>query len=126
MSNVLNRTTKEYRESANEPDFPQANWIWNLDLSAVSGFDSRYRTITGDVVTLMTLAERNAVDAALSVASRDSVAAELDQIENIPRAVVLVIRDELNLHADKMNSILTAIDTSTTYATLKTNIAAIV
>ncbi len=85
MSNVLNRTTKEYRESANEPDFPQANWIWNPDLSAVSGFDSRYWTITGDVVTLMTLAERNAVDAALVVTSRDSVATDLDQVENVLR-----------------------------------------
>lgn len=40
-------------------------------------------------------------------------------------AVVGMILDEFNLHKDKLNAILNAIDASTTYATLKTNIAAV-
>lgn len=64
MSDVLNRTTKQYLISVNTPDFPTANWIINPDLSAVVGFEAKYWTITGDVVTLMSQAERDAVDAA--------------------------------------------------------------
>jgi len=41
------------------------------------------------------------------------------------RALVLVLVDELNAHADKENSILTAIDSGSTLAQVKTNIAAI-
>lgn len=41
------------------------------------------------------------------------------------RALMLVLLDELNLHAAKINAILTAIDTGGTLAQVKTNIAAI-
>lgn len=55
--------------------------------------------------------------------------ATLDQLEDrqsmLLRALVLTLLDELNLHAAKMNAILTAIDSSTNYATLKSNIAAV-
>lgn len=126
MSNVLNRTTKEFRASANEPDFPLIDWIWNPDLSAVAGFGSQYWIITGDVVTLMDATQRAAVDAANLVITRDTSVSDLDQVEGVLRAFMLVVRDELNLHADKMNAIMTAIDNSTNYATLKSNIGAIV
>jgi len=43
----------------------------------------------------------------------------------ILRAVLLVIIDELNLHALKINSILDAVDAATSLADLKTRIAAI-
>ena len=62
MANVLNRTTKEFRPSANTPDFPVQDWIINPDLSAVVGFATRYWKITGDAVTLMTAPEREAQD----------------------------------------------------------------
>lgn len=41
------------------------------------------------------------------------------------RALALVILDELNLHAAKLNAILTAIDSGSTLAQVKANIAAI-
>src|SRR3990167_3337051 len=77
-ASVLNRTTKQYLVSVNTPDYPTADWIIEPDLSAVTGFDSRYWTITGDAVTLKTLSERNAVDAALLELSRDATAAQVD------------------------------------------------
>ena len=61
---VLNRTTKAYRRSVNTPDFPTVDWIHSPDMSAVTGWDSKYWIITGDIVTLMDLAARDAVDAA--------------------------------------------------------------
>ncbi len=48
-----------------------------------------------------------------------------DDISKKDKAVLLVILDELNLHADKINSILTAIDGAATLAAMKTAIAAI-
>lgn len=41
------------------------------------------------------------------------------------RAVIGIVLDEFNLHAAKINAILTAIDNGTTLAQVKTNIAAI-
>lgn len=64
MANVLHRTTKQYLTSVNTPDYPTVDWIINPDVSAVAGFATKHWTITGDVVTLMTQAERDAVDAA--------------------------------------------------------------
>jgi hypothetical protein len=68
VASVLNRTTKEFRPRANTPDFPSAQWIINPDLSAVAGFPAKYWKITGDVVSLMTPAERDAQDDADLVA----------------------------------------------------------
>ena len=59
MANVLNRTTgnsgsypygKDYRVSVNEPDFPEVDWIWDPDLSAVAGQPSKYWNIDMDSV----------------------------------------------------------------------------
>lgn len=125
MSSVLNRTTKQYLASVNTPDYPTAQWIIEPDLSAVVGFDSRYWTITGDVVTLMSPAERAAVDASLLTAERDAVAAQLQQTENVLRAFMLTVLDELNLHALKHNAILDAIDAGANLSAVKTNILAI-
>ena len=125
MPAYLHRITKAYRRSVSEVEADPINDIREPDLSAVVGFDSRYWTITGDVVTLMAPAERAAVDAAELEARRDGAVAQVDEAEDILRAVVLVIRDELNAHAAKINAILTAIDGNSTLATIRTAIAAI-
>lgn len=125
MANVLNRTTKQYLVSVNTPDYPVGSWIHSPDLSAVVGFSERYWTITGDAVTLMSQAERDAVDAAYLTAARDAAAAQLQQTEDVLRAFMLAVLDELNLHAAKHNAILDAIDASGSLAEVKTNIAAI-
>jgi len=135
-ANVLNRITKEFRASVNTPDFPTASWIINPDMSAVAGFASKYWVISGDLVLLMSQAERDAVDAKEAAdaaaaaivardAARDAAAEQLNQVEDIMRAFALVLLDELNSHKDKINAILTAIDAATSLAEVKTNIGAI-
>jgi hypothetical protein len=97
MAAVLHRTTKQYLPSANTPDYPTQDWIHNPDLSGVIGFDSRYWIITGDVVTLMSQAQRDALNASLLAAARDAL----------------------------VNAILTAIDNGANIGAVKTNILAI-
>lgn len=62
MSNVLNRTTKEYLISVSTGFYSTASWIINPDMSAVVGVPSKYWKITGDVVSEMSQAEKDAVD----------------------------------------------------------------
>lgn len=125
MANVLNRVTKEYRASVNDPDYPVIDWIINPDLSAVAGWPPRYWVITGDNVSLMSQAQRDAVDAAELTASRNAAAAALTDTENIQRAFMLLVLDEFNAHTAKMNALLTAIDNAASLAGLKTAVASI-
>ena len=126
MASVLNRTTKEYRTSVNTPEFPVAVWIIEPDLSAVAGFANKYWTITGDIVTLMTASQRAAVDAAELSAARDTTASNLDGLENIHRAAMLVILDEVNLHAQRFSTdFKAAVAGAATLAALKTSVSAI-
>ena len=80
MANVLNRTTKQYLESVNTPDYPTQDWIINPDLSAVTGYAPKYWIITGNVVTLMDQTSRDAVDAADTSAAKDKLADNIDQV----------------------------------------------
>jgi len=91
MSNVLNRVTKVFIESVNTPDYPIADWIVGPDLSAVSGFPPKYWTINADdTVTLMTVAEQAAVDAAELNAEKDNLSTHLDRVL---KAVILALND---------------------------------
>jgi len=138
----LHRTTKQLVENTSPGDMALTypadtfidqdgkptsndNWIYDPDLSAVTGWPSRYWSITGDIITLMDETARAAVDAALIEAARDAVATQLDQAEDILRAFMLLVLDEFNAHADKTNAILNAIDASATLAEVKANIGAI-
>ena len=98
MGNFLHRATKQYLVSADPNGLPEplANYINGPDLSAVAGFSSQYWVITGDVVTLMSVAERDAVDAQALDDSRDSSVNELDGLESLMRAFALVVLDEFN------------------------------
>ena len=98
MPNYLHRTTKQYLVSVSPISLlePEANYIIDPDLSAVVSFGSQYWIITGDVVTLMILAERDVVDADALTASRDSVMAQLDGVEDILRALAMVMLEEIN------------------------------
>ena len=58
------------------------------------------------------------------VAARKREMTRIDQ-EKVLRAILLIILSEFNLHANKINSILDAVDASTSLADLKTRIAAI-
>lgn len=124
MADVINRTTLQFLPSANTLDYPDPPWKINPDMSAVAGVPQKYWKWDAilDRPAEMTAPEKASLDSAQTNAARDAAVSQLDELENFMRAVVQVLRDELNLHADKMNAILTAIDTSTNYATLKTNI----
>ena len=134
MANILHRVTKEYRTSVNTPDFPVADWIHDPDLAAVSGFDAKYWTIAGDAVTLMSQAERDAVDAneaaaalaALRASAKAGYDAAVSDITKALKAVALVTQDELNLHADKINAILAATRAAASIGDLRNRTAAIV
>lgn len=93
MAAVLNRTTKEFIRFANTPDYSTTDWIINPDLSAVVGFASKYWTITGDVVTLMDQAARDAVDVQEASDSFDSAVANvLDPIASSDDNTGVMIR----------------------------------
>lgn len=125
MANVLNRATRQYLRSVNEPDYLVQDWIINPNLDAVVGFRSAYWVITGDAVSLMTQSQRNAVDAAELSAQRDGLATQFNEAEDILRAFMLIVLDEFNAHTDKVNSLLDAMDASTSLADMKTRVGAI-
>ena len=114
LNTWVNRTTREFVQQVSsggmERRFPaevfhdaegeptsNANWIHAPDLSAVVGFPNIYWIITGDVISLMSQAERDAVDAAALETQRDSVAAELDEVEGVLRAFMKIVLSEMNI-----------------------------
>lgn len=96
MADVLNRITKQFRRSVHTPDFPVAEWIINPDMAATVGFDSKYWSISGDVVSVVNLAARDTIDAAQEVTRLDSIADELDRSQTILKAFAQVVLDEFN------------------------------
>lgn len=99
MANYLHRTTKQYTTSVdpNSLTEPEANYVVNPDVSAVIGQPTRYWIITGDVITLMTQVERDAVDATVLSRNRDSLADEIDLVESYTKAFALLVLDEINI-----------------------------
>lgn len=57
MANVLNRTSLDYFESVNTPDYDPAEWLINPDLSALDGVPVAHWKIVGDAVLAMTVEE---------------------------------------------------------------------
>lgn len=55
MADVINRTTNEFRKSVNTPDFDEADWLINPDLSDVSDVPNQYWIVPeqgdGNIVT---------------------------------------------------------------------------
>lgn len=64
MASVLNKTTLQYIESVNTPDYPTSDWIVNPDMSNVEGVPLKYWKLDGTDVVEMSQAEKEAVDAA--------------------------------------------------------------
>ena len=98
MGSFLHRTTKQYLQSADPNELPEdlSNYISAPDLSAVAGVPVKYWKIVGDVVTEMSQAEKDAVDAAILDTARNNAVAELDNLEGILRQVLLIIMSEIN------------------------------
>jgi len=106
-----------YNEATQRPNTPV------ITFNAGTGFWEQVTTI--HTYTAQELADIAAAAAAALAAQRSAVVAQLDMTEDIQRAFMLVMLDELNSHAALMNSILTAIDSAANLAALKTAIAAI-
>jgi len=62
MSDVINRTTKDFLLSVNTPDYSIEDWIINPDLSALEGVPQKYWKISGDTVVEMDQSEKDIVD----------------------------------------------------------------
>jgi len=132
MPNYLHRTSKQYLTSRSPADLDEqeANYIQDPELSAVVGFPSIYWTITGDVVSLMSQGERDAVDAAILAAqvTEEKTGAEslydLSQAEaRALRAMVLLIVDELNSLRTQWRDFQTAVDAAANLGQMKTGVA---
>ena len=99
MGDFLHRTTKQYLTSV-APDSladPIEDYIEDPDLSSVIGISSKYWIITGDVISEMNQAEKDAVDAAgLSTLRDTKIQQQVDDIESILRQVVILTVNELN------------------------------
>jgi hypothetical protein len=126
MASLVNTSTLAIVRSVNTPEFT-APWtvISEANAATWSAIPVRYRKWVTDHVEEMTAGEKTAVDAALLAASRDAVAAQLDSVEDVLRAFMLTVLDELNLHSDKINAILTAIDNGANIGAVKANVLAI-
>lgn len=62
---------------------------------------------------------------AFHVARRDEIAAQIEDVDDVVRAAVLVIMDELNLHSQKLTALGQAIVNGSTLAAIKTAVQAI-
>ena len=107
MANVLHRTSKVFLSSQNTPDFSPVTWIINPDMSEVEGFQDKYWIITGDIVTLMTQIERDAVDAAeaaaLVLSHRSIGVASIDVPPNVnERAIIHSLNQRINFATNRI------------------------
>ena len=80
MASALHRATRQYEPSIDLTRCPIIDWIHNPDISAVEGWPIKYWNIVGDVITLMSQAERDAADATEIETNRDAKIAGLSSI----------------------------------------------
>ena len=129
MADVLNSETCEMRASVNEAQAPYNADPWVVitreQFTLWSTIPQIYRKWTGVAVEEMTQPEKDAVDAARVQAELDGVVQQIDQTNDILRALVKLLVSEFNRHADKTNALLDAIDASNSLATLKSAVAGI-
>jgi len=106
MGNFLHRTTKAYLQSTSPGSLPEAlaNYISMPDMSAVEGVPSKYWVITGDTVSEMSQAEKDAVDEAVLSSQRDSaVETAIEDLEGNYRQLVKLMLKEINILRAKHN-----------------------
>ena len=121
----------EYRQSVNTPDYDgQPNVLINPNLSAVAGQPLRYWKHVAGAIQLMTLAEQNAVDAAIAAAllasQRNGAKDIFDSAVSdgkILKAVVLLLIDELNTLRTFTRDFKTETAAATNLANFQTRIA---
>jgi hypothetical protein len=119
LNNWLNRTTKVLVLNTDAASMAErfvgdfsgyasnAEWVYDPNLSAVAGWPAKYWLVgvyPTDTVSLMDAAARAVVDAAELTAERDAVVAQIDNVEDIVRAFMLVVMDEVNLLRQQFNT----------------------
>lgn len=129
MADVLNTSTLEMRASVNEAQSPYNAPPWVVitreQFTLWSTIPQVYRKWTGVAVEEMTQPEKDAVDSARLQQELDEVIQQIDQTNDIIRALVKLLVGEFNRHAATTNALLDAIDASTSLASLKSSVAGI-
>ena len=133
MADVIHRTTLEFRPSVNTPDFPEPTWKRRPVMTGVAGVPRKYWKAPPDWDAVdagpveMTQGEKDVVDAAAKAAAKTAVLAGVNGPDrpDLLRAVALLVLDEFNAHAAKVNALLTAIDNAASLGALKTAVALI-
>jgi len=108
MANVINRTTYEYLESVNTPDYSEVDWLHDPDVSALESVERKYWKVVDDEVLEMSQAEKDAVDAAIYAAQLAAAVSEAKDLvdaaqkwkgvfERAYRALVMVTLSEINI-----------------------------
>lgn len=101
MANVLNRTTKQYLAGVELAGYPIADWIHDPDVDQLLAdrVSTIYWTITGDLVSEMSPAEKAVVDAAI-VAAREAELLDEDKRkidDKVLRAFAEIVMEEINI-----------------------------
>ena len=127
MASVISRSTLQYFGSVDTPIYPEPEWKSNPDMTQVVDLSHEFwKWDTGtDRPIPQTASEQAATTAAIVEASRDSAILPIDDVETLERAQTSLLVSEFNTHSDKINAILDAVDAATTFAELKTSVAAI-
>jgi hypothetical protein len=86
----------------------------------IEAVDRQYRKWVTDHVEEMTAGEKATADVALLTAQRDAAVAQLDRTEDVLRAVVQAVMDELNSTAAAYNALRGACAAATSVADLRT------
>ena len=126
MADFVNTTTCAVELSVNDKP---AGWVTltRAEAELALAIPGQYRKWTGTAVAEMTAPEKAAVDAANRAYVKSSVLSLVEGVDrpDILRALALVLLDEFNAHAAKMNALLTAIDNAASLGALKTAVALI-
>lgn len=124
MANVLHktRTPADYRQSVHTPDFPDADWFHNPDVSAVLAVPTKYWRVGTNPVQEMDAAEKAAVDQAEADAATtaDRTAAKADIERRLFVALVKVLIDEINILRTRDRDRAADVATALSLADLKT------
>lgn len=134
MADVIHKTTLQFLLSVNTPDF-DSTWKINPDWTGVGGrppantVPQRYWKPPADWdaggagPVEMSAGEKTTADAAILSADRDArMVALIDQVESVLRHVVLLVRDEQNIQADRYNELRAQIVAATSLANLQTRV----
>lgn len=124
MPDFVNTTTLRLYRSVGEQPAGTVQ-ITRAEYDAANAILLQYRKWTGSAVAEMSQSEKDAVDAAQIEAARDATANRVDNVDDELRASLLVILDEINLHATRITAILDAIDGAANLAGVKTAVGAI-